>query len=340
MTDRLLNPWIKRFLISYLPQHRGVSPHTILSYAQALRDFHHYLTRVKRKRSPAFTHITAENVLGFLAELESRRGNGSATRNARLAAIFSFLRFAFLMNRIDKEPYERIRQIAFKRTPFRPSDYLEPQELEAIFRSVCYRTREGFRDLTLLKLLYNIGARASEVATMKISGLDLSNSRVAIMGKGRKQRLCSIWETTATLIKIYLSSERYIPLKGYEDFLFISRRHRPLTRHGVWDIVQRHADKAAKSCPSLEKKRITPHTFRHTTGMHLVEAGVDINTIREWLGHEHISTTEVYARANLRLKRIALDKLQEFDWRLLRDISAERQASNVPSGIGRWIEKL
>jgi site-specific recombinase XerD len=103
------------------------------------------------------------------------------------------------------------------------------------------------------------------------------------------------------LIRIYLASERRTPRRGYEASLFISEKRRPLTRYGIYDIVKRHARKAADKCPSLAKKKVSPHTFRHTTGVHLVEAGVDLNTIREWLGHEHLSTTETYARANLRM---------------------------------------
>lgn len=115
---------------------------------------------------------------------------------------------------------------------------------------------------------------------------------------------------------------------------------RPLTRFGIHDIVRRYARKATFACPGLAKRRVTPHTFRHTTGVHLVEAGVDLNTIREWLGHEHLSSTEVYARANVRLKRRALAKLEQLDKRLFAELNASRALPQVGPSITHWLDSL
>lgn len=338
---RSLSAWVKRFLVSYLPQHRGASPHTVTSYGQALMNLLDFLAnRGRKRRKPTFRDLTVDNVLAFLSELESKRGNIPSTRNARLAAILAFLRFSFLMKGIDKDQYDRLRHIAFKRESIRPASCLEVAELEAIYRAVDHRTRDGFRDLTILKLLYNTGARASEVASIKIKDLDLDQLHVAITGKGHKHRLCGLWKTTAALIRIYLASERRTPRGGYEEYLFISQRRRPFTRFGIHDIVRRYVRKAAESCLSLAKKKVTPHTFRHTTCVHLVEAGVDLNTIRAWLGHEHLSTTETYANANLRMKRCALARLEQLDRKLVEEIAAKRSAPEVDAGIRRWLDSL
>ena len=218
--------------------------------------------------------------------------------------------------------------------------YLEVAELDAILHAVDYTTHDGFRDLTILKTLYNTGARASEIAAIKISNLALDDLHVTIIGKGRKPRLCGLWETTAALVRIYLASERRTPKRGFEDYLFISQRRKPFTRFGIRDIVRRHARKAAESCPSLAKKNVTPHTVRHTTGMHLVDSGVNLSTVRDWLGHEHISTTEIYARANLRTKRLALSRLQHLDRKLFGEVAASRNVPEVDPGIRRWLNGL
>jgi len=339
--SRELRAWVKRFLSSYLPQHRGASVHTISSYGQALRRFLTFLTgRRSRRRGPTCRDLTAENTLAFLANLEKRRGNCPSTRNARLAAIMSFARFVFLMGGVDQSTYERLRHIAFKRWPARAVSHLEPVELDAIFRAVDHRTRDGFRDLLILKLLYNTGARASEIASLRISDLALDDLQATVTGKGRRRRTCGLWETTTALLGIYLASERRRPPRGFEDQLFINQRRAPLTRFGIWDIVRRYARRAAESCRSLTQKNITPHVFRHTTGVHLLEAGVDINTVRDWLGHEHIATTEIYARATIRKKQTALAKLQELDRKLYAEIAGDRSAAKIDPGIRRWLDSL
>ena len=336
-----LKVWVKRFLASYLPQHRGASPHTIASYGYALRRLVGFLSgRGGRRESPTLHDVTAENVLAFLARIEKRLGNGPSTRNVRLAAIHSFLRFAFLMGCLDENQYERLKHIAFKRTHRRVVSYLEVAELEAIYRAVDCRTRDGFRDLVILKLLYNTGARASEVAAIRISNISLGDLRVTVTGKGGKERVCGLWETTVALLRIYLTSERRTPRKGFEDYLFISQRRRPFTRFGVYDIVRRYVRKAADACPSLAKRTVTPHSIRHTTAVHLLAAGVDFNTVRDWLGHAHISTTEGYAHVDLRTKRQALRKLQQLDRELFENLSVAHGMPGVDPAIRRWLESL
>jgi site-specific recombinase XerD len=339
MPSQSLKAWVKRFLESYLPYDKEASMHTIESYACALKAFLGFLKR-KRGPQPSVRDITAENVLAFLRELETKRAISSSTRNARLAAILSFHRYAHLMGPVEKSAFERLRHIAFKRKPFGIAPHLEVTELRAIYRAVDHSTHDGFRDLTILKTLYNTGVRASELADIRISNLALDNLHVTIFGKGGKQRLCGLWQTTATLIRIYLASERRVPVRGYEDYLFISQRRKPFTRFGIRDIVRRYATRAAESCPSLRHKTVTAHTYRHTTGVHLVDAGVDLNTTRELLGHAHMSTTEIYARANLRTRRRALAKLEQIDQKLFEEVISSREHPQLSSSIKRWLASL
>jgi len=332
---------VKCFLTRYLPQHRGVSAHTVSSYGHALRRLLAFLSgRGRRKRRPTPRDLTAENILAYLAGLERKLGNGPSTRNARLAAVRSFMHFAFLMGCLGKRQHERLFHIAFKRSPPKIPTYLDPHEIEAMYKAVDYRTPDGFRDLVILKLLYNTGARASEVASIRISGLELDELHVSVTGKGGKPRLCCLWETTAALIRIYLDSERRVPERGSEGHLFISQRRRHFTRFGIHDMVRRYARKAAKSCPSLAGKTVTPHAFRHTTGVHLIQAGVDRNTIREMFGHEHMSSTDIYARLSLTMKRDALARLQQCDRKLFNDVAASRGVSDVDPGIRTWLDSL
>lgn len=339
MPSQSLKSWVKKFLKAYLPHHLGASIHTIESYACALKAFLRFL-RSNGQSKPSLQSISAENVLAFLEYLETRRKNSSSTRNARLAAILSFHRYAYLLGPVKKSAFERLRHIAFKRTKFKIAPHLEVSELKAIYRTVDHSTRDGFRDLTLLKLLYNTGARASEVADIRISNLALDDLHVTIFGKGGKQRLCGLWQSTATMIRIYLTSERRTPMRGYEDYLFISQRRRPFTRFGIRDIVRRYATRAAESCSSLQKKTITPHAFRRTTAIHMLDAGVDLNTVREVLGHAHMSTTEIYAHADLRSKRRALAKLEQIDRKLFEEVVASREHPQVSLSTRRWLDRL
>lgn len=339
--SRKLAPLIRQFLVTYLPRHKGASPHTVTSYGQTLRQLLDFLSRRgKRRCQPTAASLDVPRVLDFLAQLESDRGNTPATRNVRLAAILSFAHFAHMSGIIDDEVHGRLCLISGKRLIRKLTSYLEPDELDAIFRAVNPRTRDGLRDLTILKMLYNTGARASEIASLKISSLDLDKLHVTLLGKGGRERQCALWKTTAALLRIYLATERRKPVSGCEEYLFINQRRRPFTRFGIHDIVRRYTFKAAEACTALRQKKVSPHLYRHTTGTHLLASGVDLTVVRDWLGHAHLSTTELYAKATMGMKRRALAKLEDMNRKLVEEIVAERNAPPVDSGIRRWIETL
>ena len=210
--------------------------------------------------------------------------------------------------------------------------YLEKAEMDALLKAPNRDTVQGRRDGTLLLFLYNTGARADEAAQVRIADLTLTDGRqntsfVIIRGKGNKLRRCPLWAKTTSELHQMIAGRRA------EDPLFLNRRGQPLTRFGIHTLVKRHAAAAAALMPTLENKNVSPHIIRHTTATHLLRAGVDINTIRSWLGHVSLSTTNVYAEVDLDMKAKAIahcdvgGKASKVPWR------------NVP-GLMDFLHKL
>jgi site-specific recombinase XerD len=184
-------------------------------------------------------------------------------------------------------------------------DYLEKEEVDELLAAPDRSSKQGQRDYAILLFLYNTGARASEVVNVCIDDLDISmseseKSSVLIRGKGGKLRRCPLWNRTAKEICQLICS------RAETEAAFLNRRSRPLTRYGIYAIVERHAINAAEKIPAMKKKKVSPHTIRHTTATHLLRSGVDINTIRAWLGHVSITTTNIYAEVDLEMKAKAL----------------------------------
>jgi integrase/recombinase XerD len=238
--------------------------------------------------------------------LEIQRGCSVATRNQRLAAIHSLAHFIGLHSPEHVRWCGEIRAILLKRAPQSLVTYLEKVEMDALLEAPDLRTALGRRDRALLLFLYNTGARADEVAHVRISDLDLGRiperdvSSVLIHGKGGKRRRCPLWARTVKELSPFVSD------RSSAENVFLNRSGQPLTRFGIHTLVERYAAQVARQQPSVAKKRVSPHTIRHTTATHLLRAGVDINTIRAWLGHVSITTTNVYAEVDLEMKAKAL----------------------------------
>jgi site-specific recombinase XerD len=247
-------------------------------------------------------------VLEFLASLETRRGNSVTTRNHRLAAIRSFFRFVSGGSPEFVEQCARILAIPLKRSDSRTIDYLTIDEMKATLREIQVDAAEGRRDDALLRFLYNTGARVQEALDVNACDLKLdSPPHVLLRGKGRKERLCPLWPDTVHRLRRLLA-ERGL---GADDPspVFAGRSGRALTRFGVGYILDKYVQRAACRCPGLGRKRIHPHSVRHTTAMHLLQSGVDLNTIRCWLGHASVTTTNRYVEIDLEMKRRALDRV-------------------------------
>jgi site-specific recombinase XerD len=301
--ESLLGPWVRRFLLEHLVAERNLSRNTQASYRDTLMLL---LPFASKQGGGAIDRMSVENltpaiVRKFLEHLEHDRQCSGVTRNQRLATIHSLARFIGMRSPVHLAWCAEVRAVPFKKTTKTAIGYLEKAEMDALLNQPDRRTSLGARDHTLLLFLYNSGARADEAATLTVGNLQLGGSpSVRLHGKGNKFRTCPLWPTTVT------SLSRLVGDRNKTDAVFWNRVNQPLTRFGIHRVVTQYADLASKSVPSLATKRVSPHTIRHTTAVHLLRAGVDINTIRAWLGHVSLDTTHIYAEVDMEMKAKAL----------------------------------
>lgn len=331
-----LSAYLHYFFTRYLPGHKQVSPHTLASYQQTfIHLLGYYKSRFPEDPNPHLDQFQAPFLLDFLSYLEQELANSTSTRNTRLAALKSFFRMLELLEPRYRAQCRQIRMIPLKRATHWPLDYLEKKEVDTIFACVDNRNREGYRDLCLLRTLYNTGARASELCALHLADLDLAEKRVLLYGKGRRLRSVPLWDSTVAFLRRYLKSERRVPRSGYQDFLFINQRRTRLTRSGLYSLCKRYLSQACRQLPTLQDKKIHPvHGWRYTTATHLLLAGVDVTVIQEWLGHTSINSTGRYKSVSIEVKREALKKFYLFekswheqsfqgvDWNLYPDLLA------------------
>ena len=298
-----LGPWLRRFLVEHIVTERNLARNTRTSYRDT---FSLLLPFAGRKLSKSVDRLvvrdlTSRLVLQFLAHLEEDRGSSARTRNQRLAAIRALARFIGSRDPAHVEWCGHIRAIASKKSMPPPVGWMTRAEMEAMLAVPDRKTKRGRSEYALLLFLYNTGARVSEAAQLKVRDLQIGRGKgghdlAALRGKGGKTRQCPLWpETERVLAEEILG-------RSVDDAAFISRLGTPYTRFGVYRLVER----CAARVPELAGRTITPHVVRHTTACHLVLAGVDINTIRAWLGHVSISTTNIYAEIDLTLKANAV----------------------------------
>ena len=304
----LLGPCVRRFLLEHLVSERNLAHNTQGSYRDALRLLLPFMAhRAHRSVEELLVDdLTPDRLRQFLQGLEDQRSCGIPTRNQRLAAIRSLARFISQQSPEHVSWWGQIRNVPFKKAPVPAVTYLEKPEMEALLAAPDQRTAPGQRDFSVLLFLYNTGARASEAAHALIGDLDLPKtlgrdlSSILIRGKGNKTRRCPLWtQTAANLISLTRDREP-------GEHVFLNRCGGPLTRFGIHTLVKRYTVRAATQVPSLGKKRVSPHVIRHTTATHLLHAGVDINTIRAWLGHVSLTTTNMYAEIDMEMKAKAL----------------------------------
>jgi integrase/recombinase XerD len=304
----LLGPWIRRFLMEHMVSERNLARNTQQSYRDTLQILLPVIARLARKPTDrlAVTDVSADGVRQFLTELEEKRGCVIATRNQRLAAIHALARFIGLHAPELVEWCGQVRTVPFKKGPRALVTYLEKPEMDALLATPNMTTAQGRRDHALLLFLYNAGARADETAQVLIGDLTLPQvpdrdlASVLIRGKGNKSRRCPLWAKTIREVAALVQG------REPSEHVFLNRSGRPITRFGIHTLVERSAARAAKAVPSLTAKRVSPHTIRHTTATHLLRSGVDINTIRAWLGHVSLATTNIYAEVDLEMKAKAL----------------------------------
>lgn len=302
MTTSTLGSLVQSFFTDHLPVQKGLRLGSIRSYRDTIRLFLQFVTEQRRCRiaNLALDDLTFDGVLAFLKHLEQARDNAVRTRNQRRAALNTF--FAYLALRAPEmlAACQQIAAIPVKRTSLPDTHYLEREEVAALFRSLPRDGRFALRDRTLLLFLYNTGARAQEVVDVRVEHLELEPpAKVRLHGKGDKWRLCPLWNETVKQLRQLTESAA-----KRNGAVFCARRNEPLTRFGVYKIVRRHG--AAWDTGGPQPRRVTPHLFRHTAAVHLLESGVEVNVIRGWLGHVSLDTTNRYAELTLSAKAEAL----------------------------------
>ncbi len=294
------------FFHEHLRRACGASPHTVRGYRDTLRLLFIYLADAKgcSVADLQLPDLQVEAVADFLTHLESKRGNQAATRNCRLAAIRSFFKHLLRQDPANAEQYHRVLLLPAKKARSPLATYLEPEDVQVILGKPDRRTLLGLRDHALLLFLYNTGARVSEALAVHVQDLNLTKpSQVRLHGKGGKDRICPLWAETATALQ-RLPTVRQADPGGS---VFLSSRGKPLSRDGVAYILHKYVTMAVGDVPTLRRRRITPHVFRHSCAVALLQAGNDITVIRDYLGHVSIATTSRYVTTNLRMKREALE---------------------------------
>lgn len=314
---------VQEFFCKYLIEQRAVSARTVASYRETFRLLLRY-SQAATKKPPEqlkLIDLDASTVLGFLNDLEEKRKNTARSRNVRLAAIRTFMRYVSFRDPASLPIAHRVLAIPMKRFDRPPLTLLSRDEVQAILNAPNCSTWSGRRDRVMFAMFYNTGARLSEVITMRVRDV-LPNGRrfVQIHGKGRKQRIVPLWKDTTTQVKEWLRANDLAP----DTPVFPNRNGRPMSRTGVEDRLQRAVEAAAVHCPSLKDRRISPHSIRHATALHLLQAGVDLTVVAMWLGHESLATTHLYVEADLKMKEATLAKLQPPGKRRLRYQPSDR----------------
>jgi integrase/recombinase XerD len=305
----MLGPVLASFFNDHLKLQKGLRPNSITSYADAMRLFLQFAAKVTGKRITRLEidDLNADAVSGFLNSLEEDRGNAVQSRNQRLAAIRTFFEY---VGRRFPERLGQSQKVAFiPRKRMQPPEtvFLERDEIESTLTGLSTAGRHALRDRTLLMFLYNTGARVQEAADLRVCDVHFDPTpRVHLHGKGDKWRICPLWAETAALIK-RLAFEKESG-DASDRPIFVGSQKTALTRFGIYKIIRRHTKSIVKRGADGKSKAVSPHTWRHSTAVHLLESGVEVNVIRAWLGHASLETTNRYAEITIRTKQAALEK--------------------------------
>jgi integrase/recombinase XerD len=298
---------LQSFFTDRLMRQRQASPETIASYRDAFCLLFRFVQQRSNKvpSSLEMQDLDGPLIVDFLWWLENERGNSARTRNARLAAIHSFFKYASLYDPTHSELIQRVLAIPGKRYDRAPVEYLTRSETEALLATPDQSTWGGCRDRTLMLLTVQTGLRVSELIGLDCENIALGKgAHVRCKGKGRKERCTPLRKESAEALRLWLQERNGRPL----DPLFSNARGRRLSRDGVEYILRKHLTAAAQQCQSLKKKRVSPHVLRHTAAMDLLQHGVDRSVIALWLGHETLETVDVYVHADLQMKEKAMAK--------------------------------
>ena len=292
--------------MEYLPYVKKLSLNTIKAY----RDCYRILIPIVASDIPCnydeikVEDITPDRVIRILSDIETVRNCSIQTRNNRLAAIKSLAQYVSMKSPEYLEWSRLIHNIPTKKHRKTLITYLERDEMNSLLSAPNDKIRQGYRNKAILLFMYNTGTRATEVVNVCVKDLEINRqgvSFVKILGKGDKYRFCPLWNETVAMLQVIIEG------KNENDYVFENRRGEPMTRFGIYEMIKKYAKDIETIHPQIKNKRLTPHTIRHTTATHLLQSGVDINTIRAWLGHVSINTTNIYTEVNMEVKAKALE---------------------------------
>ena len=337
-----LTTCLHQFFSNYLPHIKGVSRHTIKAYRDAFTLFIPFAAnRLEiRTESLMLDHLTPDMVLAFLVDLEQKRQNTPVTRNHRLAAIKSLAKMIRFMHLEKRDIVEKILALPQKRYQRKLIGFLYPDEIYKVMQSVDLNQKEGFRDYCLLVLLYDSGARASEVATLNLDYFNPEERTLAILGKGNRFRQITLMPETSILVKNYIDKYRKEPKPAYQHRLFINQRGKEWTRHGIYRVCRKYLTVAL---PPKRIKTLSPvHSFRHSCAVNMLTSGCSLSDIRNHLGHEALQATMVYLQLDLTHKRKIQKKFVEFNRAVLIDHPEIEELINTKDkdDIMAWLDSL
>ncbi len=303
--------YLTNFLSKYLPGVVGLSPNTIMSYRDTFSLFLDFCSKHKKIKPEklSLNNLNRIVVEEYLKWLEKTRNSIPSTRNVRLAAFHSFCRYLQMEFPDYIHSAQQILSIPMKKTKKISVEYITLEAMKFLLEKPDHLAKGGRRDIVLLSLLYDSGARVQELADLKVRDIRLASpSTVKLTGKGNKRRIVPLMKPMSELLIQYLKENHLTETYTFDYPLFRNRSKNKLTRAGIAYIVKKYASEAIKEAPELFPDRLSPHGFRHSKAIHLLQSGVNLIYIRDFLGHVDIKTTEIYARIDGEMKRKALER--------------------------------
>ncbi len=337
-----LSTCVHRFFDQYLTHIKGVSPHTVKAYRDAFKLLLPFAAEYHgiKFESLRLEHLSSDLILSFLNQLEKERDNQPVTRNNRLAAVKSFAKMVRFVYPQHTELADTILNIPQKRSQRPLVGFLYNDEILKVFGSVDIRKKEGFRDSVLLHLLYDSGARASEIADLNLDYFNPKQKTMAILGKGNRFRLVKLESRTVQLLQAYVKRYRIASKLSYEHRLFINQRGEGLTRHGIYRICKKYLSMVL---PTKRLKTISPvHSFRHSRAMDLLYQGEAITDIQNRLGHDNVQSTTLYCQLDLNHKRRIQKQFIEY---MQSDLTIDHKIDELLDGedmqeMMDWLDSL
>ena len=310
MSPTDFSKYLTDYLTRYLSHERGSSSNTITAYRDTFVLYITFMERIRNIKAEKLylKSITKESIVAFLGWLQTERKCSDTTRNLRLATLHSFFRFVQYQNPENLYEYQSIMSIKLKKTKQTAINYLTTEGIKLLLEQPNLASEKGRRDLALLSLMYDTGSRVQEIIDLTPSAIRLDKPyTIKVTGKGNKTRIVPLLENQVKILKNYLNEHHLLTPQVRMHPLFSNSRQEKLTRPGVTHILLKYADKARVNKPELIPNKLSCHSLRHSKAMHLLQAGVNLVYIRDILGHVSVQTTEIYARADSRQKREAIE---------------------------------